>query len=143
MSIRNVRVKDAPIVTKVAENCVPLVRASVEGTYEFLARCFSNTFFICEENDEIIGYTVGFPNTAKEGEFWIYQVGILNQWRGKGIGSKLFAALFKEVRNKGYERIRSHYKFGNEHSANLHAKFGMKKCGEDERGYFVEAILKK
>ena len=143
MPIRNVEVKDAPKVTDVAENCVPLVRASVEGTYEFLARCFSNTFYVYEENEEIIGYTVGFPNTANSGEFWVYQVGVLDKWRCKGIGSKLFEALFRAVKSEGYERIRSHYIFTNEHSGNLHAKFGMEIYGQDERGHFVEAIFKK
>ncbi|MHA1271407.1 MAG: GNAT family N-acetyltransferase [Candidatus Helarchaeota archaeon] len=139
MSVRNIRVKDAPIVTEIANNCSPLLRASVEGTYEFLARCFSNTFFVYEKDGQIIGYTVGFPNTAKKGEFWIYQVGILEDFRSKGIGSKLFEALFNQVRKEGYECIRSHYIFSNKHSGNLHSKFGMKICGQDDRGYFVEA----
>ncbi|MHA1229904.1 MAG: GNAT family N-acetyltransferase [Candidatus Helarchaeota archaeon] len=141
MTIRNVKVSDAPEIVKVAENCSPLLRNSVEGTYEFLARCFSNTFFVYEENDTVIGYIVGFPNTAKLGEFWIYQVGVIDKYRGKGIGSKLFKALFDQVKSEKYERIRSHYIFENKVSANLHKKFGMEICGQDNRGYFVEALL--
>jgi len=141
MTIRNVSVRDAPIITKVAENCLPFLRPSVEGTYEFLARCFQNTFFVFEENTEIVGFIVGFPNTAAPGEFWIYQCAILSEWRGRGIGSKLFEALFRQVRSEGYKRVRSHYKFDNQHSANLHSKFNMKICGKDARGYFVEAII--
>ena len=141
MNIKHVKVKDAPVITHIAENCAPLLRASVEGTYEFLARCFSNTFFVCETDNKLIGYIVGFPNTAIKGEFWIYQVGVLKDYRGKGVVSKLFEALFDQVKKENYLRIRSHYIFTNKHSANLHAKFGMKVCGQDHRGYFVEINL--
>lgn len=141
MAIRNVKIKDAPIITMIAANCDPLLRPSVEGTYEYLARCFSDTFFIYEENEKIIGFIVGFPNTAKPKEFWIYQAGILDKWRGQGIGSQLFSVLFDSVKSKGYNHILSHYKFSNEHSANLHKKFGMKICGQDDRGYFVEILF--
>ncbi|MBD3230893.1 MAG: GNAT family N-acetyltransferase [Candidatus Lokiarchaeota archaeon] len=141
MTIRKVKIKEAPIIARIAANCSPSMRPSVEGTYEYLARCFSNTFFVYEKDDEIIGFIVGFPNTAELGEFWIYQCGILNKWRGKGIGSELFTAIFDAVKAEGYKSIRSHYKFSNTHSANLHKKFGMEICGQDERGYFVEIIF--
>ncbi|HUX99108.1 MAG TPA: GNAT family N-acetyltransferase [Candidatus Deferrimicrobium sp.] len=138
MLIRNVKVSDSIEITKLAENCAPLIRASVVGTYEFLARCFSNTFLVYEEDMKILGFLVGFPNTAVKGEFWIYQVCICDKLRGKSIGSQLFQRLFEQLRAEGYTRVRSHYKFENTHSKNLHEKFGMKQCGQDERGWFCE-----
>ena len=142
MSIRNVQVKDKLAVTNVAEICAPLVRASVVGTYEYLARCFQNTFFVYEDNDEIVGYIVGFPNTNVPGEFWLYQVAVIGSQRGKKIGSQLFERFMNQVKAEGYEKIRSHYIFGNERSAKIHEKYGFKACGEDERGPFVESKLK-
>ena len=141
MVIRNVQVNDKFEITKLAENCTPLVRPSVVGTYEFLARCFQNTFFIYEQDSKILGFIVGFPNTAIKGEFWIYQVCICDKHRGKGIGSKLLENLIKQLKSEGYLRMRSHFKFENEHSKNLHEKFGMKVCGQDDRGWFVEVEL--
>ncbi|NVM55173.1 MAG: GNAT family N-acetyltransferase [Candidatus Helarchaeota archaeon] len=141
MSIRNADVKDKVAITELAENCAPLVRPSVIGTYEFLARCFKNTFFVYEEDSKIIGFLVGFPNTAEEGEFWIYQICVCDKYRGKRIGSQLFARFFKQLKSEGYTRVRSHFKFENKHSKNLHEKFGMKVCGQDDRGWFVEVKL--
>ncbi|MFX1296757.1 MAG: GNAT family N-acetyltransferase [Promethearchaeota archaeon] len=142
MPVRNAQVKDKFDITKLAENCAPLVRPSVIGTYEFLARCFSNTFFVYEE-EEIIGYIVGFPNTAVKGEFWIYQICVCDKSRGKGIGSKLFKRFIEQVKSEGYERVRSHFKFENKLSKNIHEKFGMKICGKDDRGWFVEVKFNK
>lgn len=138
MSIRNAEVTDKLAVAELAESCIPWLRASVVGTYEFLARCFRNTFFVYEENDKILGYLVGFPNTAVEGEFWIYQIGIYEAHRGKSIGSKLFARMVEQMKLEGYRSMRSHFKFENKHSRALHEKFGMKIYGKDDRGWFVE-----
>ncbi len=141
MPIRNVQVKDKFAVTKVAENCAPLLRASVNGTYEFLARCFQRTFFVYLDNSEIIGYIVGFPNTSVKGEFWLYQVAINEKYRGRHIGSQLMEKFVNQVKADGYKRIRSHFQFVNEHSKNLHEKFGFKICGQDDRGWFAEVIF--
>jgi L-amino acid N-acyltransferase YncA len=141
MPIRNVKVSDSIEITTLAENCAPLIRASVVGTYEFLARCFSNTFLVYEEGGKILGFLVGFPNTAAKGEFWIYQVCISDKLRSKGIGTQLFQRLFDQLKAEGYTRVRSHYKFENTHSRNLHEKFGMKQCGQNELGWFCEVKL--
>ena len=141
MSIRKVQVKDKFAIFHVAENCLPLLRASVLGTYEFLARCFQRTFFVYEENSKIIGYIVGFPNTSTDGEFWLYQVGIIDTHRGKGIGSQLLKLFINQVTSDGYKKIRSHFQFDNEHSKKLHEKFGFNICGQDDKGWFAELIL--
>ena len=142
MLIRNVQVKDKFLVTEIAEKSIPYIRSSVVGTYEYLARCFQRSFFLCEDNSKPIGFIVGFPNTSSEGEFWLYQIAILEEYREKGIGSMLFKAFIKQVKSDGYDKIRSHYKFDNERSAKAHAKFSFKPCGkEDDRGPFVELTL--
>jgi len=141
LGLRNAKVADKFGIAEVAEKSAPYVRPSVVGTYEFLARCFQRTFFVHEDEGKITGFIVGFPNTSIEGEFWLYQIALLDEYRGKGRGSQLFKKFIDQVRSDGYKRIRSHYKFDNERSAAAHAKFGFKKCGEDERGFFVQLIL--
>ncbi|MHA1651087.1 MAG: GNAT family N-acetyltransferase [Candidatus Helarchaeota archaeon] len=141
MPIRNAKVKDKFEITKLAENCAPFLRPSVIGTYEFLARCFSNTFLVYEEDSKILGFMVGFPNTAVKGEFWIYQICVCDKYRGKGIGSQLFKRFLELIKSEGYTRVRSHFKFDNEHSKRIHEKFGMKICGQDDRGWFVELVF--
>jgi len=142
MSIRNAKVEDAKIITEIAKNYAPMLRPSVEGTYEYLARCFSNTFFVYEIEGEIVGFIVGFPNTNKQDEFWIYQIAVLDKYRKKGIGTKLFKRLLDQVKKEGYKSIKSHYIFENKASEALHKKFGMNIFSSDERGYFVKLDLK-
>ncbi|MHC1591871.1 MAG: GNAT family N-acetyltransferase [Candidatus Helarchaeales archaeon] len=138
MTIRNVCIQDKQRITALAQECSPMLRPSVEGTYEFLARCFSNTFFVHEDGQELLGFIVGFPNTAVRGEFWLYQVCVKPDARGRKIGSELFEKFVLTVKDEGYERIFSHVKFGNEISLKLHQKFGFKIHEEDDRGMILE-----
>jgi len=142
MSVRNVEISDKFAITTLAKKCAPFLRPSVVGTYEFLARCFKNTFFVYEENSKIMGFIVGFPNTASNSEeFWIYQACLSKKYRSKGIGSLLFERLLQQVKSEGYKRVRSHFKFENEISKRLHEKFGMKIYDQDDRGWFAELVL--
>jgi GNAT superfamily N-acetyltransferase len=145
MSIRNVEVSDKVAITELAKKCAPFLRPSVIGTYEFLARCFRNTFFVYEENkgvsSKILGFIVGFPNTDVQGEFWIYQACLCKKCRSKGIGSLLFERLLQQVKSEGYTSVRSHFKFDNAISKKLHEKFGIKIYDQDDRGWFAELIL--
>jgi len=141
MAIRNVEISDKVAITELAKKCAPFLRPSVIGTYEFLARCFSNTFFIYEENAKILGFIVGFPNTAVPGEFWIYQACLCKKCRSKGIGSLLFERLLHQVTSEGYTSVRSHFKFDNATSKKVHEKFGMKIYDQDDRGWFAELLL--
>jgi len=141
MSIRNVEVSDKFAVTELAKKCAPFLRPSVVGTYEFMARCFRNTFFVYEENSKLLGFIVGFPNTAAQGEFWIYQACLCKKCRSKGTGSALFERLLQQVKSEGYKRVRSHFKFDNEISKRLHEKFGMKIYDKDDRGWFAEILF--
>ncbi len=142
-NLRNAEIEDKIKIAEVAEKCAPWVRNSVMGTYEFLARCFRRYFFVIErENNELLGFIVGFPNIDIEGEFWLYQVAVLPEVRRNDLGSKLFDALKKQVVEDGYKVMKSHYRFDNEKSKNLHAKFGFTPDGTaDERGPFVVCKL--
>lgn len=131
------KLDDKYVLTDLAANCAPKIRPSVVGTYEFLSRCFNSTFFVYEEENEIKAYMVGFPNIDSEGEeYWIYQVCVHGSLRGKKIGSQLFEVFLKKVEEMGYKRIRS--QVTNEHSVNLHEKYGFKKIAPDERGWIME-----
>jgi GNAT superfamily N-acetyltransferase len=142
MSIRNANIEDKFQIEKLAQKCSPNMRPSTAGTYEYLARCFKKTFFVYEENSKILGYIVGFPNTSKLGEFWLYQVCVSRNHRRKGIGSMLFERIIDEIKLGGYKIIKSHFQFPNQHSRNLHEKFGFKIYDEDDIGWFARLEIK-
>lgn len=139
IKIRNATLEDKYAITELANNCAPDLRPSVLGTYEYFARCFKSTFFVYEENNELKGYIVGFPNIDVEGEYWLYQVCVHRSLRGKKVGSKLIVPFIEKIKELGYKNIRSHA--NNQHSVNLHEKYGFKKYEQDESGWFMELIL--
>lgn len=125
MSIRNARMEDKHVLTALAKRCEPQIRPTVVGTYEFLARCFQSTFFVYEEEGEIKAYMVGFPNVDVKGEIWIYQICVHESLRGKRVGTQLFDAFMKTVKEQGYKTVLS--QVTNDISIKLHEKFGLEK----------------
>ena len=139
MSIRNAEIKDAKSIADLAQDCSGFMRSSVEGTYEYLIRCFRSTFLVYEDKEEIKGFVVSFPNIDIEGEYWIYQICINGSLRGKGIGYKLLSPLIKIIQEKGYKILKTHA--NNQHSYNLHKKCGFKPYEDDGSGWFMELKL--
>ncbi|MFX1450486.1 MAG: GNAT family N-acetyltransferase [Promethearchaeota archaeon] len=136
MSIRNAELEDTQQITDVANNCAPNLRPSAFGTYEYFTRCFRSTFLVYEENEEIKGFVVGFPNIDVKGEYWLYQICVYSELRSKKIGSKLIVPFIEKIKEMGYKNIKSHA--NNQHSVNLHEKYGFKKYDTDESGWFLE-----
>ena len=56
---------------------------------------------------EILGPDSGFAQLkeTEEGEFYLDSVGVLEEYRGKGIGSKLFAAQIERARSLGHKVV--------------------------------------
>lgn len=141
-NLRNVEIEDKFKIAEVAEKCAPPIRSSVVGTYEYLARCFRSYFLVVENDEgEIVGFISGFPNLDVKGEIWIYQVAILEDFRGHGFGSMLFEAFISQAKKDGYKILKSHYVWDNEISAGLHSKYGFEKFGKDDRGPFIKVNL--
>ncbi|MHA1298329.1 MAG: GNAT family N-acetyltransferase [Candidatus Helarchaeota archaeon] len=139
MSIRNANLEDVQAITDLANNCAPNLRPSVFGTYEYFTYCFRSTFLVYEDGGKLQGFIVGFPNIDVKGEFWLYQICVHSSQRGAGIGSKLMIPFIEKVREKGYKTIKSHA--NNQHSKNLHEKYGFKEYNKDERGWFLELVF--
>jgi phosphinothricin acetyltransferase len=95
---------------------------AASGRYRLLA---------AEENGSIVGYagTTRFrPKAAYETtvETTIY---CIQQAIGKGLGTRLYRALFEEIKNEDIRRIVAGYTLPNPASAALHERFGFNKVG--------------
>ncbi|MFS0785691.1 GNAT family N-acetyltransferase [Shouchella sp. 1P09AA] len=58
---------------------------------------FSNTSYVVEENNELVGFLVGFQSPAQPERGYIHFVGIAPDARRSGIGSFLYKAFFEKM----------------------------------------------
>ena len=68
-------------------------------------RHFNDTSFVAEEVGEFVGFLIGFISQSHVDEVYIHFVGIHPDYRGKGIGKKLYFAFFEQVEKKGCKVI--------------------------------------
>ena len=54
-------------------------------------------FVICEENDEVVGFIAYYINDADQFCF-ITLISVLNQYRRKGLGEKMFSYLLEKIK---------------------------------------------
>ena len=85
---------------------------------------FKNTSFIVEEEDEIIGFLVGFLSQSYSNEAYIHFVGIHPEYRGKGIGKQLYNQFFDTIKHNGRNIVRCVTSSVNKASIAYHTKMG-------------------
>lgn len=71
-------------------------------TYWVMTRYFSNSTFIAKRNDKYAGYIMSIYN---EKEFFVWQIGILEEFRGQGLAYELIDQVVEVALDKGYSKI--------------------------------------
>lgn len=95
------------------------------------------TFVLCEENDEIIGFTAFYLN--QEGAFaFIPQIWVSDKHQRKGIGASMIGLLIKKVPSF-VKSIRLEVRKNNEKAVSFYKKMGF--CVIEEKEY--KLLLKK
>lgn len=99
----------------------------------------SYPFFVYEEKNEILGYAYAYKFKERSAYRYASEITIYlkNGNYGKGIGTKLFAKLLKELKTKNIHSVIGIIALPNESSIGLHEKFGFKKIA-----HFTEVGLK-
>ncbi|WP_433750594.1 N-acetyltransferase family protein [Falsibacillus pallidus] len=85
---------------------------------------FSYTSFIIEEDNQIIGFLIGFLSQSKQDEAYIHFVGIHPAYRKKGIGQLLYHRFFEAASMQGRSVIRCVTSPINKGSIAFHTKMG-------------------
>ncbi|TCI01369.1 GNAT family N-acetyltransferase [Corallincola luteus] len=76
----------------------------------------------------VIGYLWYVFNSGENSAF-IYDFQVIEQFRGKGYGRKIFAKLEQTLRSEGVEQIELLVAYENKQAANLYAELGFKPTG--------------
>lgn len=99
----------------------------------------NSLLLVAEENSEIIGFLSaerGFANRIKHIAYIV--VGILEEYRGKKIGTKLFEELGKWAETNGILRLELTVMTHNEGAIKLYKKMGFKIEGVKEKSLIVD-----
>lgn len=99
----------------------------------------NSLLLVVEENENVIGFLSaerGFANRIKHSAYIV--VGILSDYRGKGIGTKLFEQLEKWAIENGITRLELTVMVHNDTAIRLYKKMGFKIEGVKERSLIID-----
>ncbi|PNX50027.1 MAG: hypothetical protein BV456_08095 [Thermoplasmata archaeon M8B2D] len=85
-------------------NCKPLEKYS-EHFYKIMLRYFSNSCFIAEFNNDIVGFIMGFRSQVDKNKFFVWQIGVFSKYRGKEVGKKLLNQIEQTAKEFGCKII--------------------------------------
>ncbi|MFS1515714.1 N-acetyltransferase family protein [Bacillus sp. SCS-151] len=85
---------------------------------------FQNTSFVIEEQNEIVGFLIGFLSQSQQNEAYIHFVGVHPQYRELGLAKKLYEQFFTTVKHHGCQIVRCITSPVNTTSIAFHQKMG-------------------
>ncbi|MHC4873680.1 MAG: GNAT family N-acetyltransferase [Planctomycetota bacterium] len=66
-----------------------------DGSHVWAVWVEKSLVYCAEENGEILGVAFAFP--CIDGEYWLHKAFVSKNARGKGVGTKVFAALLEKI----------------------------------------------
>ena len=85
---------------------------------------FCETSFIAEENEEIIGFLIGFLSQTRQQEAYIHFAGVNPKFRRQGVGRALYGRFLETVKTLGRWQIRCVTSPVNQQSIAYHLSIG-------------------
>lgn len=98
----------------------------------------NSTIFVVEENKELIGYLIALGGNARRNKHSVYVViGILSQYRGMGIGTKLFKHLEDWAADHHIHRLELSVITSNKAGVQLYKKLGFEIEGTKRHSLYI------
>ncbi|MGC2234809.1 MAG: N-acetyltransferase family protein [Pyrinomonadaceae bacterium] len=147
MNIRTVTLDDAAQVAEIYNYYIKTSHATFEldaidsaGMENRIRETFQKNypFFVCEENEEIVGYAYGRQFRPRRAYLHSIEVSVYIKRgaEGKGVGTMLYQKLFAEILQMDFHAIIAGISLPNDASIKLHEKFGFEKVAHfREVGY--------
>lgn len=103
-NVRSWTENDAALLKSLATECQPLL---VNGVYVniFLAKYFGNSCFILEIDKQPIGFISGLKGTVDPKVFFLWQMGLAQNQRGKGYSTVLIERIFEAARDLKCKKV--------------------------------------
>lgn len=139
--IRPVRLEDAPRIAEIynyyVTDTVITFEEKIVSADEYVGRIESVLskglpWIVAEVDGEIVGYAYATEWRKRVAyRFTVESAVYLDHEKlGKGVGSALYEALFKELKTRGFKTVMGLVALPNPVSQKLHEKFGFKRTGE-------------
>jgi L-2,4-diaminobutyric acid acetyltransferase len=126
MRIRSLKPQDIGTVRELIDYCKPL-DLHTPFTYWILSEYFNNTCLVLEDDDIIVGYTGGMKSSSLDGVFYLWQIGLMPDYRGKGYFSMLLDSIVEEVKRLGCHSLEFSVLSDNYQSINAFSNYAKKK----------------
>lgn len=97
--IKEVEEEDSPTIKHLAMNCPPL-DVHTPYTYWVVSKLFGKHSFLAKDGEKAIGYIMCAKNNSA---LLIWQIGILKEYRKKGISKKLIKAVFDSIKDENID----------------------------------------
>ena len=88
MQIRNCTTSDVDKIRQFVNSCKPLTLHTAY-TYWVMFNYLSEGCFVMEEDEKAVGYASGVKSSTEEDVFFMWQIGIAEEFRGKGLSQVL------------------------------------------------------
>ena len=98
--IRESQERDVSDIYNLVPNLAPLT-PHTRYTYWNLFRNFANCCFIAVDEDQLIGFITSHPTTSPPNEWFIWQAGVVPEYRGTGLIDVLQDCVIEVARQKG------------------------------------------
>lgn len=85
---------------------------------------FQDTSFVVEQDDQIIGFLIGFVSQTYSTEAYIHFIGVHPGYRKSGVAKYLYQRFFDKVQNKGCKVVRCVTSPVNKTSIAFHTRMG-------------------
>lgn len=122
MKIRAMEARDISDIRELIDICKPL-DLHTPFTYWILSEYFSNTCLVLEDHNDIVGYAGGVKSSSMEGVFYLWQIGLLPEYRGKGCFAMLLDSIIYEVRSLSCHALEFSVLSDNYQSINAFSKY--------------------
>ncbi len=132
LEIANFKISNLEKIIEIEKEAFPKkIAFSREAFEEFYFREPEN-FLVAKVGNEIVGYGIGKESKGK-GE--IISVAVRENWRRKGIGTKIVERLIENLKRKGARKIFLHVREKNEVAISFYQKLGFKILKKIENYY--------
>ncbi len=102
--IRNAQERDFTSCVEVAKRSWPIFER--EAVYHLFCKFFNDTCFVCEHDETLDGFLLGFISQTNRAEAYIHWIVVDPSAQRRGVATRLYERFFEAARRFGAQRVR-------------------------------------
>ncbi len=94
--------------------------------YKIMTSYFGNSFFIAKDDNKLIAFVWGFISQTDKDVFFLWQIGIMKEYRGNMLAQKLMERLIEFAKQNNCKKVHATVETGNIASWKMFEKMDFK-----------------